>query len=409
MFPVNFVDNLDTLSKGQEIYKRLTRVREKGDRHVFLAFCHLTDFTFPNILMFSHITKLDLGYNNLQQLPKELANLKNLQEIQAQDNPLLWNVPKELAILKDLRFLDLRNTSVFGIPREFAELQHCLRDLNLENCPLKPNLRMAYGKGYLSLFQYLQRKNDRRKYKNELIRQFREDIYPFDGMDSILQKVTNIFEAMKDFASHDLRKLIRHAPRILPPNMADIHEEVLRTRIQEIVEEDEAMQEVGRLQLKLRALYPESPLLFAADMAHAIYCTFPPEDVAQIFSKDRIYILDGDFTRVNLDSVKENVKHLRNARWYRSICERIRILYMASDAVTEELVEKIFDHCLESAAHDKELISRSLEKVLPPDFGVAVQMIEELAPYSFFIHSIPEDGALDVSMEDIAPGGDDDE
>ncbi len=320
MFPVHFVDNFDVLSKGQEIYKRLTRVREKGDRHVYLAFCNLTDFTFPNILTLSHVTKLDLGYNNLQQLPAELSELKNLQEIQAQDNPLLWNVPKELATLKDLRYLDLRNTSVFTIPREFAELQPCLKDLNLENCPLKPNLRMAYGKGYLSLFQYLKRKNDRRKYKNELVRQFREDIYPFDSIESIRVKVNSIFHQMKDFTSHDLRKLVRHAPRILPPNMEDVHESALRQRIQEIVEEDEAMQEVGRLQLKIRGLYPEAPLLFAADMAHAIYCTFPPQDVAQIFSnRDRPYILDEDYTRVNLDRIKENLVHLRNARWYRDL------------------------------------------------------------------------------------------
>ena len=90
--------------------------------------------------------------------------------------------------------MDFRNTAVFEIPREFADLQGSLRDLNLSGCPLKPNLREAYGLGYLTLFAYLKRKNDRRKFKKELLRQFREDIFPFDPVPDLEAKVVEIDE-----------------------------------------------------------------------------------------------------------------------------------------------------------------------------------------------------------------------
>eukprot|EP00392_Amoebophrya_sp_AT5.2_P008134 g8153.t1 len=469
MFPVKFVDNLDGLSKGTEIYKRLTRIRDKKDRHLSLAFCNLTDYAIPNVMPYTWLTRLDLGYNNLQSIPAEIASLEKLQEICAQDNPLLWKLPVSLSTLKDLRVLDVRNTSVFEIPREYAELQRCLKELNLQQCPLKPNLRIAYGKGYMSLFQYLRRKNDRRKFKKELYRQFREDLYPFDAPELLQKKVDAIFAAMKDLTSFDLRKLVLNILRLflfvsmLPDAIEEIEESSLKAKVLQIVEEDQGMQYVGKLALQLRALYCDSPFEFAGNLAHDIFLHFVPEDmyreqewswprffiedVEQIFSKDRIYILENDYRKVSLDGIRENLTHLRNARWYRSVCARIRTMYTASDLVTDELVDKIFDHCLESARHDyggasrwqsaiancncksgptalckyfptssllvttwplhndKQLVEAALEKVLPLTFPEALEALEtgKLFPFLGLMGDgdgmLGEDVGVDVSME----------
>ncbi|CAD7937056.1 unnamed protein product [Amoebophrya sp. A25] len=415
MFPVRFLDNLDGLSKGTEIYKRLTRIREKKDRHLNLAFCNLTDYSLPNFTVYTHLTKIDLGYNNLQSIPAEVSMLEHLVEILAMDNPLLYHLPVSLASLKKLRVLDVRNTAVSEIPREYAELQASLRDLNLSNCPLKPNLRMAYGKGYLSLFQYLRRKNDRRKFKKELYRQFREDLYPFDAPQALQEKVDSIFASMKDFTSFDLRKLTRHAPRILPDVLTEIDEKLLRQSILQIVEEDQNTQYLGKVALKLRSMYCDSPFEFAATLAKEIFMHFPPEDVEQIFSKDIVYILESDYKNVNLDNIQENLTHLRHARWYKSICDRIRTMYSASDAVTDALVDQIFERCLESAHHDKAVVTGQLEKVLPLTWPAAMEALENNLSFPFRLGNPADEdytdaeggqgAGLDVSME-TSEGGD---
>ena len=106
MFPTRFVESLDVFSKGQEIYKRSRRVEKCGDKTLFLAFTNLTDLNFPKLILkpeYGHIQCLELGGNNLQQIPKEIAKLVYLQELNAPDNPFLWKIPAELAGLKDLR------------------------------------------------------------------------------------------------------------------------------------------------------------------------------------------------------------------------------------------------------------------------------------------------------------------
>ena len=53
--------------------------------------------------------------------------LENLVELLSMDNPLLCQLPISLSSLKKLRVLDVRNTALAEIPREYAELQGCLR------------------------------------------------------------------------------------------------------------------------------------------------------------------------------------------------------------------------------------------------------------------------------------------
>lgn len=82
---------------------------------------------------------------------------------------------------------------MFEIPREFAELNK-LTELNLEHCPLKPNLAAAYEAGFLTLFQYLRRKNDRRNFKKELMRQLRAKSYqnsPVSDSPSIERRIVS--------------------------------------------------------------------------------------------------------------------------------------------------------------------------------------------------------------------------
>ena len=366
--PYRWVDNFDSCSQGTELMKRLTKCRELKLNWLHLSFLNLRDLLLPNIVQgptaeadFGHLRRLDLGYNQLTLLPPELGNLVNLRELWANDNPNLSQVPVRLSELRKLEVLDLRNTGLSKIPREYAELQsNPLVEMNLTGCPLSsPKLNKAYGEGYLSFFCYLHRKNDRRKAKRELVRIFREDLFPFDPLEgppenayTITKTVDRIFAQMKDLTSFDLRKLTRHAPRIMPADMRMIdHGEIqrIRARVEQIVEEDLNTRAIQQLTLKLRALYPDASLAFAGRMGHDIFYHFSEKDRRQMFSnRDRQFILSPNPDEVTLDAIALNLQQLRDERWYRRLCERILCVYEGVDGLTMDRVSAIFDCCLES-------------------------------------------------------------
>ena len=55
-------------------------------------------------------------------------------------------------------------------------------------------------------------------------------------------------------------------------------------------------------------------------MAHDVFFAFSADDVEQIFGNDKKYILDPEYKNVNLDTIKENLLKLREARWKASVC-----------------------------------------------------------------------------------------
>ncbi len=69
--------------------------------------------------------------------------------------------------------------------------------------------------------------------------------------------------------------------------------------------------------------------------------------------------------------------------------------------------DRIFDHCLESAKHDKEVVNEGLEKALPLTFPEAVEAIEDGLYFPFGQQLALGDNALDVSMEDVGEEGED--
>ena len=99
--------------------------------------------------------------------------------------------------------------------------------------------------------------------------------------------------------------------------------------------------------------------------------------MAQIFSKDRQYILEADFLKVNLDSIANNLRQLRNVRWYKGILKRILVVYETSEAMNEELADQIFEWLLESAGHDKDRLEAQVETALPVDLDECMAAIEE--------------------------------
>ena len=102
-----------------------------------------------------NLKELELSYNFLTTIPKELGNLVNLRELNLINNRLT-SIPKELGNLSNLQHLYLSNNFLTTIPKELSNLVN-LRDLFLSKNKLTtiPN-----SLGNLVNLQYLHLDNN---------------------------------------------------------------------------------------------------------------------------------------------------------------------------------------------------------------------------------------------------------
>ena len=67
--------------------------------------------------------------NNIKSLPKEIGNLKNLNELNLNENKLT-SIPKEIGLLKNLKKLSFEYNNLTSIPKEIGLCKN-LKDLDL--------------------------------------------------------------------------------------------------------------------------------------------------------------------------------------------------------------------------------------------------------------------------------------
>ncbi len=73
------------------------------------------------------LRKLDLSFNNIQVIPKEIGLLSELRELWLQCNPI-QTLPAEIDRCTKLEVIDVKNTPVTELPNELCNLKrlHCL-------------------------------------------------------------------------------------------------------------------------------------------------------------------------------------------------------------------------------------------------------------------------------------------
>jgi Leucine-rich repeat (LRR) protein len=80
------------------------------------------------------VYKLNLSFNRLGTFPKEIGELKNLQELHSSSNQFS-TLPKEIGELKNLRKLYLNENRLSTLPKEIGELKN-LQSLDLKKNPI---------------------------------------------------------------------------------------------------------------------------------------------------------------------------------------------------------------------------------------------------------------------------------
>jgi hypothetical protein len=215
----------------------------------------------------------------------------------------------------------------------------------LDGVPLKETIKDAYDQPHPEglqkgpLFMYLHRKNDRRRFKQEFLRACREQIYPFDDPTKVEVKVTDIFNALKHCTSDDLRKLVRHAARILPENVDALDPQEVSMLVAGLKEEEETRFTVGQVQLSLVSIFPDCPLDQAHHLADELVKKLDEDVRKEVFKKSavlfpRSYVdLNPEGLRVSLEQYNLSRRHA----WFRS-----KLQSHFRDA-PEEIVDALFD------------------------------------------------------------------
>jgi len=164
---------------------------------------------------------IDLSFNNIEAIPPEIKIFQDLVALYINNNPLSV-VPVEIAECKKLKTLDLSTTLVKWLPREMAELKF-LSEVNLKDCPLKTNLSNSYDMGINTLMFYFERKFDRRKYKELIVRYLKEWIYVNDKEEVIRSNVDNVFNYMKDLETKHFKRMLKNAQYLFPKDIRNIN------------------------------------------------------------------------------------------------------------------------------------------------------------------------------------------
>eukprot|EP00397_Hematodinium_sp_SG-2012_P039993 GEMP01043760.1.p1 GENE.GEMP01043760.1~~GEMP01043760.1.p1 ORF type:complete len:414 (+),score=82.98 GEMP01043760.1:31-1242(+) len=362
---------------SDDIEKRLSTVSSRNGRCCYLSHLGLTDCTLPmKALLSLKLSRLDLAFNSLQLLPASIGDVVSLRELWLNDNPHLVSVPVSIANLSNLRLLDLRNTAIGNIPREYAVLNK-LNDVDLRGCPLKKSLQSAYARGKDTFFEYLRRKNDRRIYKHKLLQIFHGDIYPFEDVEVTLKPlVDRVFLELKDKTTHELRKLIRHGPRIFPEKAADAVPHRVRKEVEKFVKEDMRTQQTGLLQLKLRGIYPECTIDQAAHRATEIYRMFcdRPKDWKRLLGKEQKLLFPDSFADLSGRGLRDRMEELEAETFAANIIARVSSIYPEA---TESEKRDLFEYFLDCCEHDWSLLDRNLEKTIPPDLAIVLEKMED--------------------------------
>ena len=125
--------------QGVSCGKRFLRVFFIRSEHVTqleLPHAHLQGQLPPEIGLFTHLTRLDLGSNELTGLPAEIGQLAMLETLEV-DNNKLTRLPPEMSQLSNLIDIDLDHNELTEVPSEFSQLTK-LKRLDLRgNPPIK--------------------------------------------------------------------------------------------------------------------------------------------------------------------------------------------------------------------------------------------------------------------------------
>lgn len=213
----------------------------------------------PHIFGLKHVTRLDLGFNELRSLSKSVGQLVNLEELWLNDNPIR-EVPGELHLCSKLKVLDLKSTALTQLAPELGRLS--LREIDVTGTPFAASL--DYYKGpddTAKLVDRLDVQDKRLLLRHDMLERSTTGIYREIANDpASKERIELLIEAVVDeFVDlQDLRNVVRNCDRLLPSDVNGKPKVVaakLRDKYESLKRDNDKKRLAAELELKMRALY----------------------------------------------------------------------------------------------------------------------------------------------------------
>lgn len=219
---------------------------------------------FPSTKGFeiSALVRLDLSYNNISMLPKEIGDMRSLRELWLHDNPLMHLSPI-IAQCESLEVIDVRKTRVASLPDEICLLEK-LYELDFSDTPLQPLLENEHSIhigdifGLKSLYRY---RYDRKNLRATLKEKLESEHFARDAdKPNFEQVVANVVEAafnkFTDLA--EFRLFVRRVDKLLPESVDNVRPDTI-DKAKELfysLRDDTTKHRLSAdVEIKLRAIY----------------------------------------------------------------------------------------------------------------------------------------------------------
>jgi Leucine-rich repeat (LRR) protein len=119
------------------------------------------------------LVRLDLGHNEITEIPDQISRLTSLEQLWVNSNPVRTISP-ELYQCSKLKVIDLRDTEIKDVPREVGRLKN-LVEFDLRGNNLRSKLDVKAG-NVNSVMGHLSHKDIRKQLKIKLEKSLREGV-----------------------------------------------------------------------------------------------------------------------------------------------------------------------------------------------------------------------------------------
>lgn len=248
----------------EEIEHRISR----ADQCDMLTLSHMDFHAYPQTRLLreeslmSRIIKLDLSYNWITTLPKEITECTALIELWVQYNPL-ESIPDGVSNLCNLECLDIASTKVSALPNEMATMTK-LDELDWFDTPLELVLLKENEievNDVPALMGLLQNRLRRQKLEEQLLETLNGTKYmkeaDLPGMSQVISDLCQTLSAM--YADLDEFALfVRRADSLLPEKVVECtphNLQKVKDNFEEMQRDTTRIRLSADVEIKLRAIY----------------------------------------------------------------------------------------------------------------------------------------------------------
>lgn len=248
--------------------QREEKVKEEMGKAVETGMLYLSHAALPSFPMsilnpsLEKLFRLDLSYNNIQVIPKEIVTLFNLKELWLHNNPIS-EIPSCITGCPKLEVIDIRYTRVNSLPPNIALLKK-LVELDWKNTPLEETLMLEYkvAAGDVSGLKAVYHGIHGRDAQKEQLKEFFTGVHFLEESDkpNMTSLIANLVEDLSELFPNldDFTLFVRRSNTLIPNQMAKINpERLVKAREEFLIMKDATKRKrlSADVEIKLRNIY----------------------------------------------------------------------------------------------------------------------------------------------------------